>query len=85
LCLIQRYRATRVDIVPPIVLALAKQPIVDDYDLPADELMRFVSHRVAPYKKIRIVEFIDEIPNPPSGKNLRRVLVERDRAAVAGI
>jgi acyl-CoA synthetase (AMP-forming)/AMP-acid ligase II len=31
--LIQRYRATRLFVVPPMVLALAKQPIVDDYDL----------------------------------------------------
>jgi acyl-CoA synthetase (AMP-forming)/AMP-acid ligase II len=31
--LIQRYRATRLFVVPPMVLALAKHPIVDDYDL----------------------------------------------------
>jgi acyl-coenzyme A synthetase/AMP-(fatty) acid ligase len=30
------------------------------------------------------VEFIDEIPKTLSGKILRRVLGERDRAAVAG-
>jgi acyl-CoA synthetase (AMP-forming)/AMP-acid ligase II len=30
------------------------------------------------------VEFIDEIPKAPSGKILRRVLGERDRAMVAG-
>lgn len=52
--------------------------------LPADELMRFVADRVSPYKKIRLLEFIDEIPRSPSGKILRRVLVERDRAVVAG-
>jgi acyl-coenzyme A synthetase/AMP-(fatty) acid ligase len=51
----------------------------------ADELMQFVSHRVAPYNKIRIVEFVDEIPKSPSGKILRQVLVERDRAAAASI
>ncbi|MGZ4287362.1 MAG: AMP-binding protein [Solirubrobacteraceae bacterium] len=39
----------------------------------------------APYKKVRAVEIIDEIPKAPSGKILRRVLVERERtAAVAG-
>jgi acyl-CoA synthetase (AMP-forming)/AMP-acid ligase II len=50
----------------------------------AEELLEFVAARVAPYKKVRIVEFIDEIPKSPSGKILRRVLVDRDRAVVAG-
>lgn len=40
----------------------------------ADELMAFVAARVAPYKKIRRVEFVDAIPKSPSGKILRRVL-----------
>jgi len=43
----------------------------------ADELMAFVAERVAGYKKVREVEFVDEIPKSPSGKILRRVLVER--------
>jgi long-chain acyl-CoA synthetase len=43
----------------------------------AAELMRFVEERVAGYKKIRAVEFIDEIPKNPSGKILRRLLKER--------
>jgi acyl-CoA synthetase (AMP-forming)/AMP-acid ligase II len=30
---------------------------------------------------VRAVEFVDEIPRAPSGKVLRRVLVERDRQA----
>jgi 4-coumarate--CoA ligase len=33
LSLVERYRATRLYAVPPMVLALARQPIVDDYDL----------------------------------------------------
>lgn len=45
-----------------------------------DELMEFVAARVAPYKKIRLVETIDEIPKSASGKILRRKLVERERA-----
>jgi acyl-CoA synthetase (AMP-forming)/AMP-acid ligase II len=44
----------------------------------ADELMAFVAQRVAPYKKIRQLDFIDAIPKSPSGKILRRLL--RDRA-----
>ena len=44
----------------------------------AQEIMLFVSDRVAGYKQIRAVEFIDEIPKNPSGKILRRILKERD-------
>ena len=39
-----------------------------------DELMAWVAERVAPYKRIRAVEFIETIPKSPSGKILRRVL-----------
>jgi acyl-CoA synthetase (AMP-forming)/AMP-acid ligase II len=46
----------------------------------ADDIASYVGDRVAPHKKIRSVEFVDEIPKSPSGKILRRVLVERDRA-----
>ncbi len=46
----------------------------------ATELMAFVAARVAPQKKVRRVEFIAEIPRSPSGKILRRILVERERA-----
>ena len=49
----------------------------------ADEIMAFVAERVAPHKKVRAVEFIDAIPKVPSGKILRRELVERERAASA--
>ncbi|MGZ4148152.1 MAG: AMP-binding protein [Actinomycetota bacterium] len=43
------------------------------------ELLSWVSDRVPSYKKVRRVEFIDEIPRSLSGKILRRVLVERER------
>jgi acyl-coenzyme A synthetase/AMP-(fatty) acid ligase len=46
-----------------------------------EELMAFVAERVAPHKKIRRVEFVDEIPKAASGKILRRVLMDRDRQA----
>jgi acyl-coenzyme A synthetase/AMP-(fatty) acid ligase/pimeloyl-ACP methyl ester carboxylesterase len=49
----------------------------------ADELMRYVADRVAPYKKVRRLQFVDEIPKSPSGKILRRILVERERAVRA--
>jgi acyl-CoA synthetase (AMP-forming)/AMP-acid ligase II len=44
-----------------------------------DVLLAFVAERVAPYKKVRRLELVDEIPKAPSGKILRRVLVERER------
>jgi acyl-coenzyme A synthetase/AMP-(fatty) acid ligase len=40
-------------------------------------LMRFVEGKVAGYKRIRAVEFIEEIPKNPSGKILRRLLKQR--------
>jgi acyl-CoA synthetase (AMP-forming)/AMP-acid ligase II len=45
----------------------------------AEEIMSFVAERVAPHKRIRRVEFVNEIPKSPAGKILRRVLVERER------
>ncbi len=48
----------------------------------AEEIITFVTERVASYKKIRSVEFIDKIPKSASGKILRRMLVERDRERV---
>jgi acyl-CoA synthetase (AMP-forming)/AMP-acid ligase II len=46
-----------------------------------EALMAFVAERVAPHKKVRRVEFVDEIPKAASGKILRRLLIERDRQA----
>ncbi len=46
----------------------------------AEDLMDFVAERVAPHKKIREIEFIEQIPKSLSGKILRRVLVEKERA-----
>jgi acyl-CoA synthetase (AMP-forming)/AMP-acid ligase II len=43
------------------------------------DLQRFVAGRVAPHKRLRRVEVIDAIPRTPSGKILRRVLIERER------
>jgi acyl-CoA synthetase (AMP-forming)/AMP-acid ligase II len=49
-------------------------------DITPEALMAYVAERVAPHKKIRLVEMIDEIPKSASGKILRRKLVERERA-----
>jgi len=44
------------------------------------ELMEYVSNRVARYKRVRVIEFIEQIPKSASGKILRRTLVARERA-----
>jgi acyl-CoA synthetase (AMP-forming)/AMP-acid ligase II len=51
-----------------------------------EQVMAFVAEHVAPYKKLRAMEVTDQIPKSPSGKILRRLLVqrERERAAAAG-
>ncbi|GGF22157.1 4-coumarate--CoA ligase family protein [Williamsia phyllosphaerae] len=43
-------------------------------DISADAVMEFVAGKVAPYKKVRQVEFIDEIPKSAAGKILRKDL-----------
>ena len=50
---------------------------------PAEEIMAFVAAKVAPHKKIRKLQFIDAIPKSASGKILRRVLIDEERAKVA--
>jgi 4-coumarate--CoA ligase len=45
--------------------------------LTAEELQEYVAEHVSSYKRIRIVEFVDEIPKSPSGKILRRLLRDR--------
>jgi len=42
------------------------------------EIMEFVNSRVAPYKRIRELEFRRELPISAAGKVLRRVLREEE-------
>ncbi len=55
--------------------------VAADGGVDADALMSWLAEQVAPQKRIRLVEVVDEIPKSPSGKILRRKLVERERAA----
>lgn len=48
--------------------------VVRRSEVTAEEVLDFVAARVAPYKKLRGVEFVERIPKSPSGKILRRVL-----------
>ena len=63
--------------VPKAFLVL-RQPV------DAAELMGWVAARVAPHKKIRRIEVVETIPRSASGKILRRVLVEQERASRGG-
>ena len=45
-----------------------------DSPLTEAEVMEFVAGQVAPYKKVRQVEFIEAIPKSASGKILRKDL-----------
>ena len=62
----------------PKAFVVARNPV------DPEELMAFVAERVAPHKKVRRVEFVDEIPKAASGKILRRLLMDRDREGAAG-
>lgn len=42
-----------------------------------DEIVAFVKERVAEFKRIKNVVFVDSLPKNPSGKLLRRVLKEK--------
>jgi acyl-CoA synthetase (AMP-forming)/AMP-acid ligase II len=51
--------------------------------LTADEVMAYVAEKVAPHKKIRIVDFIPVIPKSASGKILRKDLKGKTAADLA--
>ena len=57
--------------------------IVLSSEISAEAIMEFVAEQVAPHKKIRKIEIVDEIPKSASGKILRRVLVEQEREKVS--
>ena len=54
--------------------------VVKKAKVSAQELMEFVAGKVANYKQIRALEFIEQIPKNPSGKILKRVLIDQERA-----
>ena len=66
--------------VPKAFLVLQDQETTDREGV-AKQVMAYLAEQVAPQKRVRLVELTDEIPKSPSGKILRRVLVERERAA----
>ena len=58
---------------------IPKAFVVLKQEISPEEIMKFVAEAVAPHKKIRKVEIVDEIPKSASGKILRRILVEKER------
>jgi len=50
-----------------------------DHTLTAETLLAWAGGRLAGYKRIHEIEFVDAIPKTPSGKILRRVLKEQER------
>jgi acyl-CoA synthetase (AMP-forming)/AMP-acid ligase II len=55
--------------------------LLDDIDPAA--LYAWVAERVAPYKRLADVIVVDEVPRSPTGKLLRRVLVDLERGVAA--
>ena len=55
--------------------------VVPRGEVRSEELVDWVAERVALHKRIRAVRFAETIPRTPSGKLLRRLLVEQERRA----
>ncbi len=55
--------------IPKAYIVLKPGAIADE-----EEIMAYVESRLAKYKKLRAVEFVDELPKGPTGKILRRSL-----------
>jgi acyl-CoA synthetase (AMP-forming)/AMP-acid ligase II len=56
----------------PLAVVVAK-----DASLTAEELIDFCKGKLAPFKTVKAVEFVTEIPRNPSGKILKRELREQ--------
>src|SRR5689334_1275468 len=62
--------------VPKAIIVLREQ-------VEPEAIMEFVAERVAPHKRIRHLEFVDKNQKSPSGKMLRRVLVDIEKDKMA--
>lgn len=64
------------------VACVVRKP--ESHDLQAQDVLSYVQGKVAPYKVVRKVVFLDAIPRSPSGKILRAQLKSFLRTAVTG-
>jgi 4-coumarate--CoA ligase len=55
----------------------------DHPELSEEDVVSYVASRVATYKKIRTVKFLDVIPKSASGKILRRLLTQANEATAS--
>ena len=63
---------------------IPKAFVVARREVGVEELIAFVAAVVAPFKKVRAIEFIEKIPKSASGKILRRELIAKERARSPG-
>jgi acyl-CoA synthetase (AMP-forming)/AMP-acid ligase II len=66
--------------VPKAFLVLRDEQAMDREGV-AEQVLAYVAERVAPFKRVRRYEFVEAIPRTPSGKIVRRGLIERERLA----
>ena len=57
---------------------IPKAYVVAQAEVDPEGLMSWLAERVAPQKRVRMVEFTDAIPKSASGKILRRELIDRE-------
>lgn len=50
--------------------------------LTEEDVKKFVASKVAPFKRLRAVTFVNSLPKSPSGKILRRQIVEKVRSHI---
>ena len=76
-----------VGIPSPIVGEIPKAYIVlkEGCQLHKGEIIKFCEEKLAPYKKIRAVQFVEEIPKTHVGKVLRRALRDRELSNEVGM
>jgi acyl-CoA synthetase (AMP-forming)/AMP-acid ligase II len=70
--------------VPKAFLVLQDREVANREDV-AKQVMAYLAEQLAPYKRVRRYEFIEAIPRTPSGKIIRRGLIERERLAAGAI
>ncbi|KAL4172249.1 hypothetical protein KRP22_007416 [Phytophthora ramorum] len=75
-CCCVRGQSTMGEEIPKAFVVL-KNPVSPNRPTPQD-IMDYVAENVAPFKKVREVQFIEAIPKNASGKMLRRRLQERE-------